>query len=67
MHHCLRGRTPLDNGIQTKWYWTKWYGHNGTDKVVAIFGIDCNSSEFNAYLVTKSHKYVINTQRNPKD
>src|SRR6218665_176833 len=21
-------------GDQTKWYWTKWYGQNGTDKMV---------------------------------
>jgi len=20
------------NGIRTKWYWTKWYGQNGIDK-----------------------------------
>ena len=44
------------NGIWTKWYWTKWYGQNGTDKLVAIFGIEYNSSEFNTYIVTKSHK-----------
>jgi len=31
-------------------------GQNGMDKMVAIFGIDYNSSEFNSYLVTKSHK-----------
>jgi len=30
---------------------TEWYG-----QMVAIFGIDYNSSEFNTYLVTKSHK-----------
>ena len=44
---------------------TKWYGQNGMDKkvrtewygkMVALFGIDYNSSEFNTYLVTKSHK-----------
>ena len=50
--------------VWTKWYtdkmvwdkmvWTKWYGQNGTDKMVAIFGIDYNSSEFNAYFVIKS-------------
>jgi len=28
----------------------------GTDKMVAIFEIDYNSSEFNTYLVSKSHK-----------
>src|SRR6218665_2770692 len=22
------------NGIRTKWYWTKWYGQNGMDKMV---------------------------------
>jgi len=31
-------------------------GQNGTDKMVAIFGIDYISSEFNTYLVTKDHK-----------
>ena len=44
------------NGIRTKWYGTKWYGQNAADKMVAIFGIDYNSSEFNSYLVTKSYK-----------
>ena len=39
-----------------KMVWAKWHGQNGTDKMVAIFGIDYNSSEFNSYLVTKSHK-----------
>ena len=24
------------NGIQTKWYWTKWYGQNDTDRMVRI-------------------------------
>src|SRR6218665_3625938 len=24
------------NGIRTKWYWTKWHGQNGTDKMVRI-------------------------------
>src|SRR6218665_2391144 len=61
---------------RTKWYtdkmvwdkmvWTKWYGQNGTDKMVVIFLIDCNSSEFNSYLVTKSHSEMINIQRKPK-
>ena len=23
-------------GIRTKWYWTKWYGQNGTDKTLPI-------------------------------
>jgi len=44
------------NGIRTKWYWRKRYGQNGIDKMVAIFEIDYNSSEFNTYLVTESHK-----------
>ena len=49
--------------------WTKWYmdkmslDKNGTDKMVASFGIDYNSSEINTYLVTKSHKQVLNSQR----
>ena len=41
-------------------------GQNGTDKMVAIFHIDYNSSEFNSYLVTKSHIEMINIQRKPK-
>jgi len=50
------------NGIRTKWYWTQWYtdkmvyGQNGTDKMVAIFEINYNSSDFNTYLVATSHK-----------
>ena len=45
------------NGIRTKWYGTKWYGQNGMDKMVRTIGseIDYKSSEFNSYLVTKSH------------
>src|SRR6218665_704227 len=68
------------NGIRTKWYgtkWygqngmdkmvrTKWYGQNGTDKMVVIFRRDYNSSEFNSYLVTKSHSEMINIQMKPK-
>ena len=34
---------------------TKWYGQNGTDKMVATF-IDSNSTEFNIYSVITSHK-----------
>ena len=41
-------------------------GQNGMDKMVVIFGIDYNSSEFNSYLVTKIHNEMINTQRKPK-
>ena len=60
-----------DKMVRAKWYtdkmvWTKWYEQNGTDKMIVIFGIDYNSSEFNAYLVTKSHNEMINTQRKPK-
>jgi len=44
------------NGIRTKWYtdklvWAKWYGLNGTDKMVANFEIDYNSSEINSLLI----------------
>jgi len=46
---------PQEIGDQTKWYWTKWYGRNGTDQMVAIF-IDSNSSELNFYSVTTSDK-----------
>ena len=42
----------------------KWYEQNGVDR--AIFGTDYISSEFNTYLVAKSHKYVRNTQRKLK-
>jgi len=62
--------------VRTKWYtdkmvwdkmvWTNWYGQNGTDKMVVIFLIDYNSSEFNSYLVTKSHSEMINIKRKPK-
>ena len=49
------------NGIRTKCHWTKWYEQNdtdknGTNKMVASFVIDYNSSEIITYLVTKSHK-----------
>ena len=60
------GQNGTDKMVWTKRYtdkmsldkmvWTKWYGQNGTDKMVASFGIDYNSSEINTYLVTKSHK-----------
>jgi len=33
----------------------KWYGQNGTDKMLATF-IDSNSTELNFYLVITSHK-----------
>ena len=62
------GQNGTDKMVWTKWYTdkmsldkmvrTKWYGQNGTDKMVASFGIDYNSSEINTYLVTKSHKYM---------
>jgi len=34
---------------------TKWYGQNGTDKMVATF-IHSNSTELNFYSVIASHK-----------
>jgi len=37
------------NGHRTKWYWIKWYGQNGTDKMVAIF-IYSNSTELNFFI-----------------
>src|SRR6218665_982917 len=55
-----------DKMVWDKMVWTKWYGQNGTDKMVVIFRIDYNSSEFNSYLVTKSHSEMINIQRRPK-
>jgi len=42
--------------VSDKMVFTKLYGHNGTNKMVAIFGIDYNSSEFNTYLVAKKQK-----------
>ena len=45
-------------GIRTKCYWTKWYGHNGTGKMVAIFGIVYNSNEFNTYIVPKINQSI---------
>ena len=41
----------LDKMVWTKMVWIKWYGHNGTDNMVATFRIDYNSGEFNTYLV----------------
>ena len=62
----------LDKMVWTKWYgqngmdkmvWKKWYGQYGMDKMVTFFHLDFNSVEFNLYLITKSHKLVINTRR----
>ena len=58
---CYADKMVLDKMVQTEWYGqnamrTKWYRQNGTDKMLAIFGIDYNSSEFSTYLVIKSHK-----------
>src|SRR6218665_2801398 len=39
----VQGSRIGPKGDRTKWYWTKWYGQNGTDKMVAIF-IDSNST-----------------------
>jgi len=47
-------RVTGQNGIRTKGQ--NVIGQNGTDKLVASFGIDYNASEINTYLVTKSHK-----------
>src|SRR6218665_2226735 len=32
----VRTKWYEQNGIQPKWYWTKWYGQCGTDKMVQI-------------------------------
>ena len=45
----------MDKTVLDKMVWTEWCGQNGTDKMVAIFRIDYNSSKCNTYLVTKSH------------
>ena len=44
--------------VLDKMVWTICYGQTGrpTYKMIAIVGIDYNSSEFNTNLVTKSHK-----------
>ena len=55
------GQNGMGQNGMDKMVWTKWYGQNGTDKMVVIFGIDYNSSEFNSYLVTKSHNEMLNT------
>ena len=47
------GQNGTDKMSLDKMVWT-----NGTDKMVASFGMDYNSSEINTYLVTKSHKYM---------
>ena len=56
MDYGQNGIGRKDKMALDKMVWTKWCGQNSTDKMVAIFGLDYNSSEFNtwAYLVTKS-------------
>src|SRR6218665_3539090 len=56
------GQNGTDKMVRTKWYTDKMVW----DKMVVIFLIDYNSSEFNSYLVTKSHSEMINIQRKPK-
>ena len=52
------------NGIRTKWYWTKWYGQNGIDKMVKwyhfIFCVDFNSVEFNIAYIFSNQQSQIN-------
>ena len=50
------GKMILDKMVLDKMVWKIWYEQNVTEKMVAIFGLDYNSSEFNTYLVAKSHK-----------
>jgi len=50
----VRQRVTGQNGT----YWTKWYGQNVTDKMVAI-SVDFNSIEFNIYLASSNHKLQI--------
>ena len=45
----VRAKWYTDKMVWDKMVWTKWYGQNGTDKMVVIFLIDYNSSEFNSY------------------
>src|SRR6218665_3053475 len=52
------GQNGMGQNGMDKMVWTKWHGQNGSNFY--------NSSEFNAYLVTKSHNEMINTQRKPK-
>ena len=46
------GQNVIGQNDMDKMVRTKWYRQNGTDKMVASFGIDYNSSEINTYLVT---------------
>ena len=48
-------RVTADKMVLDKMARTKWYGQNGTDKMVAI-SIDSNSTELNFYSETTSHK-----------
>ena len=34
MDIMVRTKWDGQTGIRTKWYWTKWYGQNGMDKMV---------------------------------
>ena len=52
MDKMVYGQNGMGQNGMDKIVWTKWY----MDKMVAIFGIGYNSSEFNSYLVTKGHK-----------
>jgi len=52
MHKRVNGQ----NGMHKMVYGQNVIGQNDTDKMVASFGINYNSSEINTYLVTKSHK-----------
>ena len=56
------------NGIRIKWYWTKWYGQSGIRKkwYSFIFCEHLKSVEFTIHLVSKSHKFLMSTERKAK-
>jgi len=35
-NYCAKAVSLLsaERGSRTKWYWTNWYGQNGTDRII---------------------------------
>src|SRR6218665_2725892 len=48
------------SGIRTKWYWTKWYGQNGTDKIInqSINPAPTDNTIFSSIALPLRHLYV---------
>ena len=44
--YCVGVTLKGPKGDRTKWYWTKWYGQNGTDKMVRTKWYGQNGSNF---------------------